>query len=474
MSNTISSACLPKTYTYDVEGQKVSVVLQGNPFAYEPQTLYSLAARRNQKRGFLFVSKVLGKHIPVDPFVPLLAGINLGAHFIDSIHRVNHLDVQAVVQALKTKEHTQEVYERVMAKPPFVLPQETLFIGFAETATGLGHAVFSLFTNAHYLHTTREKIPLLPPVLDFNEVHSHAVNHLCYLEDSDLLKRSKTVVLIDDEITTGNTALNIIQAIHEKYAIKDYVLLSLLDWRTKENRENFRNLEELLKVKIQTLALLEGEIEVRGLSYHEQSPPNLAAHRENPGLPARVEEKFLNLSEEVPLFSVDAKGQKSFSPYLRLTGRFGLSSRADRNILPLAREIGEDLKRRRSGVKTLCLGTGEFMYFPMLISAFMGEGISYHAATRSPIYPFAKPDYGIQNAFSYPCPDDKDIPNFVYNIPLNYYDELYVFLEREVSAKKVQPMLRVFAQLGIPRLILVIASPRPGKRRANTCLAGIL
>lgn len=37
------------------------------------------------------------------------------------------------------------------------LDETTLFIGFAETATALGHAVFNTFqSNAIYIHTTRE------------------------------------------------------------------------------------------------------------------------------------------------------------------------------------------------------------------------------------------------------------------------------------------------------------------------------
>ena len=39
------------------------------------------------------------------------------------------------------------------------------------------------------------------------------------------------VVLVDDEITTGKTALNIIRQIQERFPKKEYVLASLLDWQ---------------------------------------------------------------------------------------------------------------------------------------------------------------------------------------------------------------------------------------------------
>jgi len=460
MNNTTSSAFLPKIFTYNLEGQRVSVTLKSNPFAFAPQVLFTLAARKNKKRRFLFVSEVLGKHVPVDPFIPLLAGVALAVQFMGKIHNVKHVNTDVIVQALKKNEDTRKVYETVIRKPRFVLPQETLFIGFAETATALGHAVFSMFDSAHYLHTTREQIPYIQPELSFNEDHSHAVHHRCYPLDSELLRNSKTIVLVDDEITTGNTALNIIRAINLKFPKTNYVVLSLLDWRTKENRANFRKLEEQLGIRIDTISLLEGEIAVSGDPLCEEMDHLNLVAESNIAKEFQVSEvqKPLGLQKVISVFSIDSTGYKSLSPYLKLTGRFGLSSRENREILPLAKNIGEALRSERVGKRALCLGTGEFMYFPMLISAYMGNGVSYHSTTRSPIYPFSKPHYAIKNGFSYPSPDDPGIINYVYNIPINQYDEVYLFLERNVSHERLMPMLNVFRKLGIPRLVLVIGA----------------
>lgn len=456
MSTTISSVSSPKMYTYNLKGQRVTVTLTNNPFDFEPQTLFSLAARKNKKRRFLFVSKVLGKHVPVDPFVPLLAGAALAVQFMRRIQEVEHADTLAIIQALKSNEDTRSVYETVINRSLIALSDKTLFIGFAETATALGHAVFSLFDNAYYLHTTREQIPLLASELNFNEEHSHAVNHRCYPLDAELIKTPKTIILVDDEITTGNTALNIIRAIHAKFPKTNYVVLSLLDWRTAEDRANFRKLEQQLDIKILTTSLLEGEIAVSGDPVNEQS--DHFNHAVSPDIcesPVYPELKFLNLRDLVSVFSEDSAGNKNVSPYLLLTGRFGLSTLDNQEILPLAREIGEELKCDRIGEKTLCLGTGEFMYFPMLVSAYMGKGISFHTTTRSPIYSFAKPQYGIQNGFSFENPDESSTANYVYNVPFKYYDEVYVFFEREVSHERLTSILKVFRELGIPRLVLV-------------------
>lgn len=67
-----------KKYTYNIAGNlEVSITVQRNPFDLPLDTLFKMAARINKKRSFLFVSKVLGKHIPVNPHVSLLAGASL-------------------------------------------------------------------------------------------------------------------------------------------------------------------------------------------------------------------------------------------------------------------------------------------------------------------------------------------------------------------------------------------------------------
>lgn len=492
MNNTILSVSSPKTYTYDLNGQRVMVTLTHNPLEFEPRTLFSLALRRNKKRGVLFVSQVLGKHTPVDPFVPLLAGAALAVQYLRLVQGEDFAAAPAIIEALKGKCSARKVYEAVWKKAPVALAEPTLFIGFAETATALGQAVFSLFKEAFYLHTTREQIPSIASELNFEEEHSHAVQHRCYPLDLEILRSARTIVLVDDELTTGKTALNIIREIQKKYPKKDYVVLSLLDWRTTESRANFRKLEQELGVGIRTVSLLAGEVTLAGGPVGEQIWPerakddkkvnNFAPVAGRDGLNCGRESvasseaaaevvaeaaafpayRFFNRPEieTVAVYSQDAAGRQNKTPYLKLTGRFGLAGGDTPQTLLAARRIGEELKADRQGAKTLCLGTGEFMYFPMLIAAYMGKGISYHSTTRSPIYPLAKSGYGIQNGFAYESPDN-EVANYLYNVPLRYYDEAYVFLERAVSLERLIPMVNVFRALGIPRLVFVVGSALP-------------
>ncbi|MDW2612034.1 phosphoribosyltransferase domain-containing protein, partial [Escherichia coli] len=73
---------------------------------YPLTDLFDIAERRNPKRAFLFVSKVLGRHIPVSPQV------------------MRNVYTQLAEQFLGT------------------LDGPVVFIGMAETAVGLGAGVF--------------------------------------------------------------------------------------------------------------------------------------------------------------------------------------------------------------------------------------------------------------------------------------------------------------------------------------------
>ncbi|MEA5124106.1 phosphoribosyltransferase domain-containing protein [Xanthomonas floridensis] len=143
--------------------------------------LCGFGARRNPKRGFVFVSKVLGKHWPASPAT------------------------MAQLQA------------ELAAQIPVPAGEMVLFVALAETATGLGHGVFEAFlqragSQAMLLQTTRYPLDGAQ-VLRFEEEHSHATQQFLYLPEAPelraALERVSTVVMVDDEATSGRTFLNL-------------------------------------------------------------------------------------------------------------------------------------------------------------------------------------------------------------------------------------------------------------------------
>lgn len=162
--------------------------------------LLGLALRRNPKRAHLLVSNVLGKHVPQSPAVVYGHGVALG-------RRVRDL--------LGAEETARAVV-----------------LGYAETATGLGHSVADGLGPAPYLHSTRRPVAHVPRAGGFEESHSHATSHLLLPEDPALLAGDGPLVLVDDEFSTGNTVLNTVRALHERYPRKRYVVVALVDMRS--------------------------------------------------------------------------------------------------------------------------------------------------------------------------------------------------------------------------------------------------
>ncbi|EIP0297664.1 phosphoribosyltransferase domain-containing protein [Salmonella enterica] len=190
--------------------------------------LIDIAERRNPKRAFLFVSKVLGRHIPVPPSV------------------------------------MRQVYRQLASLFPPKLTGPVLFIGMAETAVGLGAGVFDelrrQYDESVYLTSTRH--PVDGTLLcEFKEEHSHATNHLIYLPDDEEKRRrvttARTLVLIDDEATTGNTFINLLSALRntdQLLHVEQVITVTLTDWSNNA-------LSEHCPLPVKPVSLISGQWE---------------------------------------------------------------------------------------------------------------------------------------------------------------------------------------------------------------------
>lgn len=238
----------------------------------ELRELLGLALRRNPKRAHLLVSQVLGKHVPQHPSVVYGAGFELG-------RRVRELLGEAGAR-------------------------RAVVLGYAETATGLGHAVADGLGTAPYLHSTRRPIEGVARAGGFEESHSHATSHLLLPEDPDLLagdvggardvcgagdKRDArdvsdagdvsdvsgagdvrdpgethssdaVLVLVDDEFSTGNTVLNTIRALHERNPRNRYVIVALVDMRSPADRGRLADFAAEIGARVDLVARNSGTV----------------------------------------------------------------------------------------------------------------------------------------------------------------------------------------------------------------------
>jgi pyrimidine operon attenuation protein/uracil phosphoribosyltransferase len=414
-----------------------------NPFQLPLEELFTMAARINKKRSFLFVSKVLGKHLPIQPQKGLLIPALLAARYAESITELNCEVTENLVREFGRK---MTDFQTVSFIPKSVNP---VVIGFAETATSLGHAFFDCFEEADYFHTTREEIDHLTPCITFEEEHSHATSHRCYIP-IDLIDNQREIILVDDEMTTGKTAINIIQSIHSQFPRKEYTVVSILDWRSKENNQQFTHLERTLGININVVSLLSGKIhvnEIGTLQELQKQPDTYKGKKtsiESVSLSAFFEKEFARINNR--------------TPYIKETGRFGIESKNNLALYQKVSDAADVLRQRRTGSKTLCLGSGEFMYIPMKLAAEMGENVFYQSTTRSPIYIQNIKGYGARHGVSFPNPENQDVAHFVYNIAPGVYDELFVFFEREVSAENLHPFLKQVENLQLKSIKIVFFS----------------
>lgn len=160
--------------------------------------LCDFATRRNPKRAFLIVSKVLGRHIPAAP----------------SLMRKSMCDLAGQIPDL---------------------PGPVLVIGLAETAVCLGQGVYEELArrpgwDGLYIHSTRQQVDA-PLLCRFEEPHSHASAHLIYRPQGFDLAEVRSLVLVDDEISTGTTLSNLAAALAEHLPRLDRIVAaSLTDW----------------------------------------------------------------------------------------------------------------------------------------------------------------------------------------------------------------------------------------------------
>lgn len=406
---------------------KISLNITENRYDIPLGSLFKIAARKNAKRNFLFVSKIIGKHIPIYPETLRIAGAVLARLWLEDNEGVkcSHMDI--LVEALNNKEKIPEALKII--EKPLALKTSTLFIGFAETATGIGQAVYENFTNSGFIHTTRENIKTIKPGLFFLEEHSHATDHLMFPREENFLSRFQHIVLIDDEITTGKTALNLIKKLPEK----TFSLISILDWRDEESLNMFRE-----KGNIKVSSLIRGTV-------HSQST---------------CDRDFDPMEEISPADGVEVKDivfplDSAIEGYSLLTGRFGITSSRNSEIYETADKIAEVLNKERIEGNCLCMGNGEFIYLPCLISSKLKKTVYFQSASRSPIYARPGEDYGINNKVVFPSPSDERVNYHIYNLPYDFYKQAIFFSEHPLSSARKEELKNIFGHFNIKSIIFV-------------------
>ena len=340
----------------EIELQRGVLSLQPNDNSHwKWQDLLGFAERINPKRAFLFVSKVLGRHIPVSPH----------------IMRHAFTDLAKLV--------------------PGDLPEPVLVIGMAETAVGLGAGVHQVlqqrYPEAIYVTTTRHPVHGAPLLARFLEEHSHAQDQLLYgSPDAELQQQilnSKSIVLVDDEASTGKTFVNLIHALQQAglNQISHVVTATLADWSSGIH---------IADLNCQSVALMTGKWQWRDAEHPIQ----------------------INMPK------VDIVAFGAFTTLAEPTwGRLPIQDSGAH--IRLAVQPDE---------RILVLGSGEYVWSSFLLAEYLqqqGADVKFSAITRSPI----AVGHAIQSALAFSDNYGLGIQNFVYNVNPLEYDRILITVE---------------------------------------------
>ncbi|MFF9394641.1 phosphoribosyltransferase [Streptomyces griseoluteus] len=415
MKNAVNDGVWSGTWV----ARRLGVELEGDEHLTD---LLGMALRRNPKRAHLLVSHVLGKHVPQSPAVVHGHGVRLG-------HRVRALlgDAEAA---------------------------RTVVLGYAETATGLGHSVADGLALAPYLHSTRRPVAGVTPAGGFEESHSHATSHLLLPEDPALLAGDGPLVLVDDEFSTGNTVLNTIRELHARHPRRCYVVVALVDMRSAEDTARLDRFAAEIGARVDLVAAASGTVRLpEGVL--EKGQALVAEHERADAVPGAVPGGAVSRVELGWPAGLPDGGRHGFTPAHR--------ARLEAALPGMAARIADALPD--GSRRVLVLGFEELMYAPLRLAAELERTVPaevrYSTTTRSPVLAVDDPGYAIRTRLAFPAHDDPaDGPGerYAYNVAGAGFDTVVAVVDSAADTPALHAPDGLLARLAahVPHVLLAV------------------
>lgn len=366
---------------------------------YQENDILRIAKRiKNNRRPYLLVNPLQAKHIPVSPSKALQMMKSLG---------------------LLVKEKFSEA---------------RLVIGFAETATAIGAVVAKTISDdCLYIHTTRETVKGTKNYVYFTEEHSHATEQKIVADCLDsYFSGTETIVLVDDEFSTGKTLINMVNCLKTQYPSiisKKIVAASIINRLSEDNIQQWRDegIESICLLKLENSDYssdIEGIVVTNASSYPNED---------------------------------DLGGSKASLISMTLP---------DPRVGVIISEYyascisGFDLIRshcRFWGKSVLILGTEECMLPALLIGKLIEDtkearSIKCHATTRSPIGISNEPGYPITSGYHISSFYDLQRETFIYN--LSSYDIVLIISDAKATDNQgLSDISRILKGIGCKEIL---------------------
>lgn len=337
---------------------------------------------KNKKRSFLLLNKLQSKHYPSDP-----------------------IETNKLFSLL-----SKTVYSKYSNK------KNVLVIGFAETAVAIGTYVAVAFKNSYYVQTTREDISD-KPFLTFSEVHSHAVTHKIYTDNlQEIIEKADLIVIVDDEFTTGNTAINLINTLKKEYKIKndcDICMASILSCM------NQQCLQRIRENNIHLISLIDAQINEENINFPVDFLLDNTYNQNH-----KKDITFYRVSgKTTPIYSI------SSMEYINKCDEF-ISSVID---------IVNPINTQNS---ILVIGTEEFSFCALRLGIILkktNNNVKVQCTTQSPILPSCQEGYTINNRSRLTSLYDKNRVTYIYQ--MEHYDTAIILTDAENPSEQAKKQL---------------------------------
>lgn len=366
---------------------------------YTEAELVRIAKRENNtRRKYLVVNRLQGKHIPVSP-------------------------KEALQMFRSLAELIKEAYPS----------ERLLMVGFAETATAIGAAV-AIECQAAYMQTTREVIDGVD-YLYFSESHSHATEQKLVKTDLDkIIGKTDRIVFIEDEVTTGNTILNIVRLIQKTYAQPvSFAVASILNGMNEEALENYKNLKipvhYLVKTAHDTYTEIAEQYQADGTCHICTKPQEKEVEQQK-----EVQQQIEMQQTKEAQQPIEVQEISGWINARRLHTADTYKQACEQLWQEIQQKYGytKYTKETETGRRILVLGTEEFMYPALYVGAKLeetGYTVRMHATTRSPIAVSKEEKYPLHTRYELASLYDKNRITFVYD--LTEYEEVLVLTDAQ-------------------------------------------
>lgn len=366
---------------------------------YTEAELVRIAKRENNtRRKYLVVNRLQGKHIPVSP-------------------------KEALQMFRSLAELIKEAYPS----------ERLLMVGFAETATAIGAAV-AIECQAAYMQTTREVIDGVD-YLYFSESHSHATEQKLVKTDLDkIIGKTDRIVFIEDEVTTGNTILNIVRLIQKTYAQPvSFAVASILNGMNEEALENYKNLKipvhYLVKTAHDTYTEIAEQYQADGTCHICTKPQEKEVEQQK-----EVQQQIEMQQTKEAQQPIEVQEISGWINARRLYTADTYKQACEQLWQEIQQKYGytKYTKETETGRRILVLGTEEFMYPALYVGAKLEEAgytVRMHATTRSPIAVSKEEKYPLHTRYELASLYDKNRTTFVYD--LTEYEEVLVLTDAQ-------------------------------------------